>query len=171
MCVGFLPWNFHPAKIIMGDSGALLLGLLMAASTLLVGGQSAEGTSGTTFFFFAPLLIPLVILGVPIFDTAFSIVRRAAKRQSVSVRDIDHLHHRLMRIGHGHRRAVFILWAWTAVLSGLVLFPVYTDSGNSALPFVIAAMAILLYTVLHPQVRRQRADQLELDLESETPAR
>ena len=171
MCVGFLPWNFHPARIIMGDSGALLLGLLMAASTLLVGGQSAEGTSGTTFFFFAPLLIPLVILGVPIFDTAFAIVRRAAKRQGVSVRDIDHLHHRLMRIGHGHRRAVFILWAWTAVLSGLVLFPVYTDSGNSALPFVIAAMAILLYTVLHPQVRRQRADQLELDLTEDASAR
>ena len=171
MCVGFLPWNFHPAKIIMGDSGALLLGLLMAASTLLVGGQSAEGTSGTTFFFFAPLVIPLVILGVPIFDTAFSIVRRAAKRTSVSVADKDHLHHRLMRIGHGHRRAVFILWAWTAVLSGLVLFPVYTDSGNSALPFVIAAMAILLYTVLHPQVRRQRADQLELDLTEDLSAR
>ncbi|HET7094721.1 MAG TPA: MraY family glycosyltransferase, partial [Thermomicrobiales bacterium] len=96
MCVGFLPWNFHPARIFMGDSGALLLGLLMASSTLLVGGQTAESTSGTTYFFFAPLVIPLVILGVPIVDTAFSIVRRAAKRTSVSVADKDHLHHRLM---------------------------------------------------------------------------
>ncbi|MEA3020056.1 MAG: UDP-GlcNAc:undecaprenyl-phosphate/decaprenyl-phosphate GlcNAc-phosphate transferase [Actinomycetota bacterium] len=164
LCVGFLPWNFHPSKIIMGDSGALLLGLLMAASTLLVGGQTAEGTSGTTFFFFAPLFIPLVILGVPIFDTAFSIVRRAARRENVSVADKDHLHHRLMRIGHGHRRAVLILWAWTALLSGVVLIPVYTRSGNAVVPFGIAAMAILLYTVLHPQVRRHRADQLELDL-------
>jgi len=165
MCIGFLPWNFHPAKIIMGDSGALLLGMLMAASTLLVGGQTAEGTSGSTYFFFAPLVIPLVILGVPIVDTAFSIVRRAVKRQSVSVRDIDHLHHRLMRIGHGHRRAVLILWTWTAVLSGLVLIPVYTDSGNALVPFGLAAMAILLYTVLHPEVRRHRVDQLELDLD------
>ena len=166
MCVGFLPWNFHPAKIIMGDSGALLLGLLMASSTLLVGGQTAEGTSGTTFFFFAPLFIPLVILGVPIIDTAFAIVRRAAKRTGVSVADKDHLHHRLMRIGHGHRRAVLILWAWTAILSGLVLLPVFTKSenGNALVPFAVAAMGVLLFTVLHPQVRRRRADQLELDL-------
>lgn len=164
MCVGFLPWNFHPARIMMGDSGALLLGMLMAAATLLVGGQTAEGTSGTTYFFFAPLVIPLVILGVPVFDTAFSIVRRAAKRTSVSVADKDHLHHRLMRLGHGQRRAVLILWAWTAVLSGLVLIPVYTDAGNAILPFGAAAITILLYTVLHPEVRRQRTDQLELDL-------
>jgi UDP-GlcNAc:undecaprenyl-phosphate/decaprenyl-phosphate GlcNAc-1-phosphate transferase len=168
ICVGFLPWNFHPARIIMGDSGALFLGTLMAVATLLVGGQTAEGTSGTTFFFFAPLLIPLVILGVPVFDFAFSTVRRAAKRSGVSVRDRDHLHDRLMRIGHGHRRAVLILWAWTAILSGLVLYPIYTDSGTFWLPFVLAAMGIALYTVLHPQVRRQRADQLELDWEAET---
>jgi UDP-GlcNAc:undecaprenyl-phosphate/decaprenyl-phosphate GlcNAc-1-phosphate transferase len=168
MCVGFLPWNFHPARIIMGDSGALLLGTLMAVATLLVGGQTAEGTSGTTFFFFAPLLIPLVILGVPVFDFVFSTLRRAARRQGVSVRDRDHLHDRLMRIGHGHRRSVLILWAWTAILSGLVLFPVYTDSGTAFLPFAFAAMAIALYTVLHPQVRRQRADQLELEWEAET---
>ena len=78
--------------------------------------------------------------------------------------------HRLMRIGHGHRRAVLILWAWTAILSGLVLLPVFTksESGNALVPFAVAAMAVLLYTVLHPQVRRHRADQLELDLERET---
>ena len=171
MCVGFLPWNFHPARIMMGDSGALLLGMLMAASTLLVGGQTAEGTSGTTYFFFAPLVIPLVILGVPVFDTAFSIVRRAARRTGVSVADKDHLHHRLMRIGHGHRRAVLILWAWTALLSGVVLLPVYTDSSQAIVPFAMAAMAILLYTVLHPQVRRQRTDQLELDLTEDASTR
>ena len=166
MCVGFLPWNYHPSRIIMGDAGALLLGILMAASTLLVGGQTAEGTSGTTFFFFAPLAIPLVILGVPMFDFLFSIIRRAARREKVSVADKDHLHHRLMRIGHGHRRAVFILWAWTALLSGLVLLPIYTDSGNAYVPVAVGVMAVLLYTVLHPEVRR-RADQLELDLTSQ----
>jgi UDP-GlcNAc:undecaprenyl-phosphate GlcNAc-1-phosphate transferase len=132
--------------------------------TITVGGRTADPFSGQTYFYFAPLAIPLVILGVPIFDTAFSIVRRAAKRTGVSVADKDHLHHRLMRIGHGHRRAVLILWAWTALLSGVVLIPVYTRSGNAVVPFGIAAMAILLYTVLHPQVRRHRADQLELDL-------
>src|ERR1700712_5551659 len=76
-CVGFLPHNFHPARIFMGDSGALLLGVLMAAATIAVGGNTDAQFSGQTFFFFAPLFIPLVILGVPIFDTAFSILRRA----------------------------------------------------------------------------------------------
>jgi UDP-GlcNAc:undecaprenyl-phosphate GlcNAc-1-phosphate transferase len=167
MCVGFLPWNFHPARIMMGDSGALLLGTLMAVATLLVGGQTAESTNGTTFFFFAPLVIPLVILGVPVFDFLFSTVRRAAKRQGVSVRDRDHLHDRLIRIGHGQRRAVLILWAWTAILCGLVLYPVLTDAGTALLPFAVAAVTVILYTVLHPQVRRQRADQLELEYEQE----
>ena len=65
MCLGFLPYNVHPAKIFMGDGGALLLGLLMAASTMVVGGRTDTPVSGQTFFFFAPVFIPLVILGVP----------------------------------------------------------------------------------------------------------
>ncbi len=170
MCLGFLPYNFHPARIFMGDGGAMLLGLLMAASTLLVGGQTVEPFSGQTFFFFAPLLIPFVILGVPILDTLLAIVRRASRRSGVATADKDHLHHRLMRLGHGQRRSVLILWAWTAILSGLVLYPVYTDQGNGLVPFGVAALGVVLYTVLHPQVRRRRVDraeQLQLDL-SET---
>ena len=168
MCAGFLPFNFHPAKIFMGDGGALLLGLLMASSTLLVGGQTGEDASGSTFFFFAPLFIPFFILGVPILDTAFAIVRRASRRSAVSVADKEHLHHRLMRLGHGQRRSVLILWAWTAILSGFALWPVYFNRGNGLIPFGVAALAVALYTVLHPEVRRTRAgdaDQLELDLE------
>ena len=98
-CLGFLPHNFHPARIFMGDAGALLLGLLMAAATIAVGGNTDAQFSGQTFFFFAPLFIPLVILGVPIFDTAFSILRRARRGLGVTVADKDHLHHRLMRLG------------------------------------------------------------------------
>ncbi|MDP9418740.1 MAG: undecaprenyl/decaprenyl-phosphate alpha-N-acetylglucosaminyl 1-phosphate transferase, partial [Actinomycetota bacterium] len=79
VCLGFLPHNFHPARIFMGDGGAMLLGLLMATPTLLVGGQTNEGFSGQTFFFFAPLFIPFFILGVPILDMAFAIVRRASR--------------------------------------------------------------------------------------------
>lgn len=169
VCIGFLPHNFHPARIFMGDGGALLLGLLMACSTLLVGGQTPDSSSGSTFFFFAPLFIPFVILGVPILDTAFSIVRRASKRTGLSVADKDHLHHRLMRLGHGQRRSVAILWCWTALLSGLVLYPAYTNKGNGIAPFAVAAMGVALYTVLHPEARRVRAGaaaghQLELEL-------
>ncbi|MGQ0743924.1 MAG: glycosyltransferase family 4 protein [Acidimicrobiales bacterium] len=150
-CVGFLPHNFHPARVFMGDSGALLLGLLMAAATISVGGRTADPFSGQTYFFFAPLIIPFVILGVPFVDTALAIARRARRRTALSQADKDHLHHRLLRQGHGPRRAVFILWAWTAVLSGVVLVPSYTNSGNALVPFALAALAIGLFTVLHPR--------------------
>jgi UDP-GlcNAc:undecaprenyl-phosphate/decaprenyl-phosphate GlcNAc-1-phosphate transferase len=113
ICLGFLPHNFHPARIFMGDSGALLLGLLMAASTMAVGGSTDAEFSGQSFFFFAPLFIPLVILGVPVLDTAFAIVRRATRRTGVAEADKEHLHHRLMRLGHGQRRSVLILWSCT----------------------------------------------------------
>lgn len=168
VCLGFLPHNVHPARIFMGDGGALFLGVLMGASTLLVGGGTANSSSGSTFFFYAPLVIPFVILGVPILDTAFAIVRRASRRSGVATADKGHLHHRLMRLGHGQRRSVVILWAWTGILSGLVLYPVYTDEGNALVPAGVAALAVALYTVLHPEARRSRgisAEQLELDLE------
>ena len=162
VCVGFLPHNFNPAKIFMGDSGALFLGLLMAVSTSVVGGRadpdSQAYTPGQTYFFLAPLFIPLFILGVPIFDTVFAIVRRAAKRQGFATADKGHLHHRLMNLGHGQRRSVLILWLWTAILSGFVLYPIFTDSRTGLIPIGTAAIALSLYTVLHPEVRRRRQD-------------
>jgi UDP-GlcNAc:undecaprenyl-phosphate/decaprenyl-phosphate GlcNAc-1-phosphate transferase len=156
VCAGFLPFNVHPASIFMGDGGALLLGLLMASASIAAAGNSTADSSSQTFFFFAPLFIPLVILGVPILDTAFAIVRRAKSRTGVTEADKGHLHHRLMDLGHGQRRSVAILWIWTALLSGLVLYPVYTDSDDGALPIGIAALALLLYTVLHPTARGER---------------
>jgi UDP-GlcNAc:undecaprenyl-phosphate GlcNAc-1-phosphate transferase len=154
ICVGFLPHNVHPARIFMGDGGALLLGLLMAASTMSVGGSTDAVFSGQAFFFFAPIFIPLFILGVPLFDMAFAIVRRAATRGiRVTHADKDHLHHRLLRLGHGHRRAVWILWAWTALLSGFVLWPTFTGSGDAIVPIGIAAVCLLLFTVFHPRLR------------------
>lgn len=157
VCVGFLPHNFNPAKIFMGDTGALFLGMLMAVSTSVVGGRADPDTQqfiGQTYFFLAPLFIPLLILGVPIFDLAFAIVRRASRRQAVSTADKGHLHHRLIALGHGQRRSVLILWLWTALLSGFVLYPAFTDTGGSLLVFGLAALGLALYTVLHPEVRR-----------------
>jgi UDP-GlcNAc:undecaprenyl-phosphate GlcNAc-1-phosphate transferase len=170
ICLGFLPWNFHPAKIFMGDCGALLLGLLMAASTIAVGGATDAEYSGQSFFFFAPLFIPLVILGVPILDTAFAIVRRATKRASPAAPDKEHLHHRLLRLGHGHRRSVLILWTWTALLSALVLVPAYTGRGNAVMPLAIFGLALLLFTVFHPGRRNGiGADALAAAESSDVP--
>jgi UDP-GlcNAc:undecaprenyl-phosphate/decaprenyl-phosphate GlcNAc-1-phosphate transferase len=159
VCLGFLPHNFNPAKIFMGDGGALLLGTLMAVSTSVVGGRADPSTQqqfrGQTYFFYAPLFIPLVILGVPILDTLFAIIRRARKGTGLSTADKGHLHHRLMNLGHGQRRSVMILWLWTALLSGFVLYPAFTKTGNAVVPLGIAAAALMLYTVLHPQLRRR----------------
>jgi len=178
VCLGFLPHNAHPARIFMGDAGALFLGLLLAASTILVGGRTADQFSGQTFFFFAPLVIPFVILGVPMLDTVLAILRRAVRRTSIAMPDKEHLHHRLMRLGHGQRRAVFILWAWTAVLAGFVLAPTYTNEGNALVPFGIAALALILYAIFHPTARKARRaavatgnglDLDEADVELEPP--
>ena len=152
VCLGFLPHNVHVAKVFMGDAGALLLGLLMAAATMVIGGRTPE-YSGQAYFFFAPLFIPLFILGVPIADMAFAFVRRTARGTSFDTPDKDHLHHRLLRLGHGPRRTVVILWAWTAVLSGLVLFPLF-GGGNGVVPFVVVALALALYTLFHPGLRK-----------------
>jgi UDP-GlcNAc:undecaprenyl-phosphate GlcNAc-1-phosphate transferase len=86
----------------------------------------------------------------------FAIVRRAYKRQSFATADKGHLHHRLMDLGHGQRRSVLILWLWTALLSGMALYPAISTSGGNIAPFGVAALALGLYTVLHPSVRRRR---------------
>ncbi|HEX2041758.1 MAG TPA: MraY family glycosyltransferase [Acidimicrobiales bacterium] len=164
LCVGFLPHNFSPAKVFMGDGGAMLLGLLMAAATISVGGRTADQFSGQTYFFFAPLFIPFFILGVPIVDTGFAIVRRAVRGASVSQADKAHLHHRLMQMGHGPRRSVLILWTWTAMLSGVVLVPTFTNQGNAVVPFAVAALGVLLYTFFHPGVRTPLSPSPEVKL-------
>ena len=174
VCLGFLPHNFNPAKIFMGDSGALFLGLLMAVSTSVVGGRadpnSQTYTPGQTYFFLAPLFIPLFILGVPILDTLFAIIRRAVKRQGVATADKGHLHHRLMNLGHGQRRSVLILWLWTTILSGFVLYPIFTKAQTALIPIGTAAIALSLYTVLHPEVRRvRRQSRHDIEPTSELP--
>jgi UDP-GlcNAc:undecaprenyl-phosphate GlcNAc-1-phosphate transferase len=157
LCIGFLPHNFHPARIFMGDAGALVLGLLMAVSTMVIGGRTSQSFSGQAYFFFAPIFIPLVILGVPILDTLLAIVRRASRRKGIASADKDHLHHRLMRLGHGQRRSVLILWGWTALLSGFVLYPTYNEGrGDALVPIGIAALGLALYTLLHPGARQGR---------------
>ena len=155
-CLGYLPWNFHPARIFMGDAGALLLGLLMASITIGIGGNSDSQVTGQTYFFFAPLFLPLLILGVPLFDTTWAILRRARSRSGVSVADKGHLHHRLMNLGYGQRRSVLILWVFTALLSAVVLYPTYTERGDGLIPVGVLALAVVLYMFFAPGMRRSR---------------
>jgi UDP-GlcNAc:undecaprenyl-phosphate GlcNAc-1-phosphate transferase len=167
VCVGFLPFNFNPASIFMGDGGAYLLGFLLAVSTSVVGGRADPATqafSGQTYFFLAPLFIPIMILGVPIFDVVFAIIRRVSRGEDFSKADRGHLHHRLINLGHGPRRAVVILWGWTILLSGFVMFPVFRPSTSRSLAvFGIIAIVLILYTTLHPDLhwRNGKSDESE----------
>ena len=153
ICLGFLRDNFHPAKLFMGDAGALMLGLLMSASTMVIGGRTPPA-SGVTFFFFAPLLIPVFILAVPLIDATWAFLRRTLSGQGFHTPDKNHIHHRLMRLGHGHRRTVVILWMWTAVLCGFVLLPLFDPNTNVFIPLGVALLLIALFTWFSPWVRR-----------------
>src|SRR5580658_2273032 len=167
ICLGFLRDNFHPAKLFMGDAGALMLGLLMSASTMVIGGRTPPA-SGVTFFFFAPLFIPVFILGVPLVDAVWAFIRRTASGQGFHTPDKNHIHHRLMRLGHGHRRTVVILWLWTALLCGFVLLPLFDTQANVFIPLGVGLLLIGLLTWFSPLVNRlyYRAEEAHRQRES-----
>lgn len=127
ICVGFLPHNFHPANIFMGDTGAMLLGLLFAAANIIVTGNidPTRVSMGQTLPAFMPLLLPIAVLALPLTDTILAVVRRLSRGQSPFAPDRLHLHHRLLDLGHSHRGAVTIMYIWTFVLSfATVLFAI-----------------------------------------------
>jgi UDP-GlcNAc:undecaprenyl-phosphate GlcNAc-1-phosphate transferase len=121
-CAGFLPHNFHPARLFMGDSGSMLIGLVLSASALTVTGQFAgnEITSdgNSIFVTVLPVLLPASLLIVPVADLVLAVVRRTRAGRSPFAPDKQHLHHRLLEIGHSQRRAVYIMWMWAALVAG-----------------------------------------------------
>jgi len=118
-CLGFLPINFHPAKMFMGDAGALLVGLLMAVSAISVTGSvDTQNWGGRTLLpAFIPILLPFAVLVVPLLDFGLAVVRRLRAGKSPFAADRLHLHHRLMDMGHTHLQSVLIFYGWTAVVA------------------------------------------------------
>jgi UDP-GlcNAc:undecaprenyl-phosphate GlcNAc-1-phosphate transferase len=119
VCIGFLPHNYFPAKIFMGDSGSMFLGLLLAASAITLTGQvdanaiSAEN-SGPTLL---PLLLPFAVLAIPLADLVLAVIRRIRSGRSPFTPDKEHLHHRLLTAGNSHQRTVLIMYLWTATIA------------------------------------------------------
>jgi UDP-GlcNAc:undecaprenyl-phosphate GlcNAc-1-phosphate transferase len=144
----------------------------MAASTMVIGGRvpTTVPTSGVTYFFFAPLFIPFFILGVPIVDMAFAFIRRTARGTGFHTPDKEHIHHRLLRLGHGPRRSVVILWAWTAILSAFVLVPLFFHRANAIIPVGAAALGAGLYTLFHPGLRKGNGDDADEELDEDLRA-
>ena len=120
---GFLPHNFRPAKIFMGDSGAMLLGLLMATSAITVTGSidPATVTRNDLLPALIPLALPVMILILPLLDLLLAIVRRMRRGQSPFAADKEHIHHQLQDIGHSHQGAVLVFYHWTALVSATLL--------------------------------------------------
>ena len=116
VCLGFLIHNFQPARIFMGDTGSMLLGLLLGSAGVAYVGRTTA-PSNADFYGSIPLLIPALVLAIPFLDSAFAVVRRMLKGQQVTVGDRGHLHHLLIAFGHSHRRAVLVLYYWSALLA------------------------------------------------------
>lgn len=130
--IGFLFYNFYPAKIFMGDTGALFLGYLISVLSLL-------GFKGITFI---SLIIPVIILGVPISDTFFAIVRRLVNKQPLSAPDKSHVHHCLLRVGYSHRQAVLLIYAMSSIF-GMAAF-IFSQATVWGSLIVIAALVLAI---------------------------
>ena len=134
-CVGFLVHNFHPARLFMGDSGSMLIGLVLSATAITVTTQFSsqdftgadDGARAVWLPMLLPLALPILILIVPLIDLVLAVVRRTRAGRSPFAPDKQHLHHRLLEIGHSHRRAVMIMWVWAGVIAfSTVLASLYT---------------------------------------------
>jgi UDP-GlcNAc:undecaprenyl-phosphate GlcNAc-1-phosphate transferase len=147
LCIGFLPHNAHPAKIFMGDSGSMFLGLLLAASAITLTGQidpnaiSAEKLGPTLL----PLALPFAVLAIPLIDLFSSIIRRLRAGQSPFSADKEHLHHRIMRAGNSQMRTAAILYLWTATIA----FPVVVSAFAPLWASAIVAGLMLSFTIFY----------------------
>lgn len=162
MCLGFLPHNMHPARIFMGDSGSMLIGLVLAAGAISITGQvdpdamnlyvgSEKAAVHQTVPVYIPLLLPLTIIAVPTADLVLAVVRRTWRGQSPFAADRGHLHHRLLEIGHSHSRAVLIMYFWSGVIAfGTLAYSVHSASMWIVL-VVVALSAVGLVLLLLPR--------------------
>lgn len=174
VCAGFLPHNFFPARMFMGDSGSMLLGLVLSASTLTLTGQfvmvdMSGGLYGDASWLvlLVPVLLPLSIMIIPFADLVLAVLRRLRAGRSPFTPDKQHLHHQMLELGHSHVRAVVILWMWAAligiggVVAGLV--------GGSAMVGALVAWTVMtvIATFVLPRVDVRRRGATTADSETE----
>lgn len=153
-CLGFLPHNFFPARMFMGDSGAMLLGLLLATSTISLTGQidtsQLQDGSGGLIPTILPLVLPLAILALPFLDVMLAFVRRTYAGKWWFVADKQHLHHRLLQRGHSQRRAVLLMYVWSALVSFGVIALGLLRSWQVIAVIAFCALMLVLVTLTRP---------------------
>jgi UDP-GlcNAc:undecaprenyl-phosphate GlcNAc-1-phosphate transferase len=152
-CLGLLPHNFYPARMFMGDSGALLIGFVLACAAITFTGQydvttlnqGIGGASASVVPALLPLVLPIAILVVPFLDMGLAVIRRTRAGRSPFAPDKQHLHHRLLEIGHSHRRAVLLMYMWACLVAvGAVLVSLFTGWQSVVGLALIVAVAIVL---------------------------
>lgn len=150
ICAGFLPHNFEPARIFMGDSGAMLIGLLLAAASISASGKINMSLYGTADLvaLISPIIVVAAAIALPVVDLVWAVIRRTARGQSPFAADAGHIHHRLLRLGHTHRRTVLVLYFWVAAVAfGAVSFSIVPVRVAAVFTAVLLLGAFLLTLV------------------------
>ncbi len=153
-CLGFLPHNFEPARIFMGDSGAMMIGLLLAAASVSASGRIAPSMYGTAdvIALISPIVVVIAAISVPMLDLLLAVVRRVSQGKSPFSPDKMHIHHRLLSMGHSHRRVVLVLYLWVSVVA-------YAAVATTVFPFEFVALTFgfLLIVAVIFTLRRRNA--------------
>ncbi|MGO2658815.1 MraY family glycosyltransferase [Mycetocola reblochoni] len=180
VCVGIMPLNFRPAKMFIGDGGALLVGLLMATSAIAMTGQinpealgaaGGDATLGRSQLIgaYIPVILPIAILILPLLDFSLAVLRRLRAGQSPFAADRKHLHHRLLDLGHSHLNAVLVFYAWTSVISiACLLAFLIRPSWWAGLFLVVGVIVCTLFTIW-PILSRRLSRRRSRSVPSPTP--
>jgi UDP-GlcNAc:undecaprenyl-phosphate GlcNAc-1-phosphate transferase len=154
-CVGFLPHNFSPARVFMGDSGSMLLGLLLASTTITLTGTVAPNAVDTELApALLPLVLPIAVMALPFLDVVLAIARRTAAGRSPFAPDKLHLHHRLLERGHSHARAVLVMYLWSAVIAFGATAVVFLSTATLLASLGAVVVVAILVTMNIPRLRR-----------------
>ena len=151
MTVGFLPHNYTRARIFMGDTGSMLLGLLLAAGTITLSGQVDPSalTTGALLPTLLPIALPVAVMAIPLVDLFLAVIRRTRAGRNPFAPDKQHLHHRLLEMGHSQGRAVLLMYAWTGLVAGTAVAVAFVPWPYAAGGFIVG-LGALLWLVRRP---------------------
>ena len=160
-CLGFLPHNFHPARIFMGDSGSMFIGVTMAAATTSMAGKVDSTGYGvrSAIALLAPLLVAIAVVFIPVLDFFLAVIRRASAGRSPMSADKQHLHHRLLLLGHTHRGAVLIFYMWALVVAGGAVSLIYFRWQEILIPWLVAVLVAFVLSA-RPWLRARHLTRL-----------
>jgi UDP-GlcNAc:undecaprenyl-phosphate GlcNAc-1-phosphate transferase len=158
-CLGFLFYNFNPASIFMGDAGAMFIGFILGA--ISIQGILKRAAVATLF-------TPLIIFAIPILDTGLAILRRIRLRRPIHHADKEHIHHRLLYLGHSQKQAVLLIYLWTALLTGIALTLEFARSKELFFILMVVIFLSLVVIVFPKMIRARREEEYQHDLAEES---